>query len=299
MKMVLMGTGTSHGVPVIGCTCKVCYSNNQKDKRLRCSAFVFEPAQIVIDTGPEFRIQALKFGIKTVDAVLLTHAHADHLNGLDDLRIFSHTKSSDCSLDNPKSMETKGKGLCVYTNALAIKHIKTAFDYIFKTVQLGGGKPKLNLQNCKKFAKNNPLKIKSLQILPIPLLHGKQEDTGWLFTEQKDGTNYSIAYLTDCSFISKESINLIKQNCGVLVHLVIDGLRVKPHATHFSFEQALQVAEKLGAKNTWLTHITHDFLYSEIEEYIESILDKTPLLKNIVANGGSVKPAYDGLILQT
>lgn len=236
--MILMGTGTSHGVPVIGCDCAVCHSEDAKDNRLRCSAYITEPSRIVIDTSPEFRIQAIKFGIKKLDAVLVTHSHADHLHGLDDLRSFSHTQSSDASPDNPRAMETAGSGMSLYTNQQTYSDIKNRFDYIFKTVQIGGGKPKLNIEDCSGFVPGNPLRIGEIEVLPVPLKHGELDDAGWLLSQQsaRDGKKHSIAYLTDCSYISPESLELVKNNAGELDHLVIDALRLKPHSTHFSFE---------------------------------------------------------------
>lgn len=296
--MILMGTGTSHGVPVIGCTCRVCRSISARDKRSRCSAFVRSPAQIVIDTGPEFRVQALRYGIRSLDAVLITHAHADHLHGLDDLRIFSHTKSSDCCAGNPRSMETQGNGLPVYANAPTLAHIRMAFDYIFRTVQLGGGKPKLDLVDCAAFSAGHPLVVGGLEIVPVPLLHGELQDSGWLLTESRAGLRHSIAYLTDCSLVPEDSLRLVREQGGILEHLVIDGLRVKPHATHLSFEQALAVAERLGARHTWLTHITHDMSHRGIRRFVRGVLPGYPELQGIVRHGGSVGPAYDGLVLR-
>ena len=123
--MILMGTGTSHGIPVIGCDCAVCRSDDVRDKRLRCSLYVSEPASVVIDTGPEFRIQALRCGIKRLDAVLLTHSHADHLHGIDDLRVFSHTKSVDPSFNG--ECETFGEGLPIYANSQTVNDIENRF----------------------------------------------------------------------------------------------------------------------------------------------------------------------------
>ena len=120
VKMVLMGTGTSHGVPVIGCKCKVCLSERTEDKRMRCSALVScGETRIVIDTGPEFRIQALKYGLSRLDAVLITHSHADHVHGLDDIRIFSHTRP-DVYYSSNASAETAGAGLPIFANATTV-----------------------------------------------------------------------------------------------------------------------------------------------------------------------------------
>ena len=125
MKVIFLGTGTSHGVPVIGCKCPVCTSTDKRDKRHRTSLYVSEPASIIIDTGPEFRIQALRSNVTSPDAVLITHSHADHLNGLDDLRIFSHTKSVPKTEGGKSDAETEGEGLTIYANENTIRDIKS------------------------------------------------------------------------------------------------------------------------------------------------------------------------------
>lgn len=288
MKMILMGTGTSHGVPVIGCDCKVCTSKDIHDVRNRCSAYLCEPASVVIDTGPEFRLQAIKFGIKHIDAVLITHSHADHLNGLDDIRVFSHTESVD-PYPTKNAFATEGKGKPVFANANTITDIKNRFDYIFTPVKEGGGKPKLDLIDCAMYGAENPIKIKGVEIVPVPLLHGTLNDSGWLLIETKaDGSRHSFAYLTDCSCVPEQSIRMIQKHAGILEHLIIDGLRVKPHSTHFSFEQAISVAEQLRPNHTWLTHITHDMTHEEVKAYV----------KTIVKDSIFVEPAYDGLVLE-
>ena len=304
--MILTGTGTSHGVPAIGCTCKVCASKNRKDKRNRCSAYIMQREQngkqthIVIDTGPEFRIQALTYGIAKLDAVLLTHSHADHLNGLDDVRIFSHTESEEaahgCHAKSAK--ETPGNGLPVYANEKTLAAVRTRFDYIFSTTQIGGGKPKLDLKDCAQFSVKCPLYIGSLRIIPIPMMHGNMETTGWLLSAKKRGRIHSIAYLTDCNAIPQESIKLIIDNCGMLDHAVIDALRENPHATHFSYLQAMEVAEKIQARYTWLSHISHAMSHVAIAKYCKNHLGEFPHLAKIIKAGGSVLPAYDGLVLR-
>ena len=292
MKLILLGTGTSHGVPVIGCDCKVCTSRDPHDSRYRCSALVVHgDTQVLVDVGPEFRLQALRAGIKKLDAVLLTHSHADHLHGLDDLRIFSHTRP--CHFDAQAFPETAGTGLPIYANAQTLKDIRYRFAYLFKTHKEGGGVAKLDFKDCG----TAPFSLGGIQILPVPLLHGHTHTTGWLFSCGADGNRHSIAYLTDCSAIPDESLALIAERAGTLSHVVIDGLRVKPHSTHFNFDQALSCAEKIGARHTWLTHMNHDLLHTEIQKYIEEKLPKYPRLQAIVQDGGSVSPAYDGLEL--
>ena len=338
--MILMGTGTSHGIPVIGCECKVCTSRDKKDKRFRCSAYItsgdtsekkkrtsensIPRTDIVIDTGPEFRMQALKYHIRRLDAVLLTHSHADHLHGLDDLRIFSFVKPKECAADKQALADRANacpgagqgdvscagqvanpyfkadmKPLPIYANSNTIADVKNRFDYVFHEVKQGGGKPQLDMCDCAPFTPEAPLVINTLQILPVPLLHGTLQDSGWLISEiESDGKKHSFAYLTDCSCVPEASIKLILEQAGILDHLVIDGLRVKPHSTHFSFNEALSCAEKIGAKHTWLTHICHDKSHRDIEKYVKQQLHLYPVLESIVAQGGTVGPAWDGLTLR-
>lgn len=296
MKMILTGTGTSHGIPVIGCSCNVCRSSDSRDNRLRCSAFLESPANILVDVGPEFRIQALKYKINKIDAVFITHSHADHLHGIDDLRVFSHTKALDPA--HPDNKETEGEGLRIYTTTHAEHDIRHRFDYIFTPMKEGGGKPKIQIMSAENISEKNPLFINGIEILPVMLKHGHLDDLGLLFSEEgKDGKKHSIAYLTDCSFVPENSIELVKNNSGILEHLVIDGLRLEPHSTHFSFEQALEAAQKMNPRNVYLTHITHNMSHVQIEDYVKRILWKFPLLKKNAENGFYIGPAYDGLEL--
>ena len=292
MKMTLLGTGTSHGVPVIGCSCKTCTSKDPRDNRYRTSAFI-EPYNFLIDTGPEFRLQALRKGITSISAAFITHSHADHLNGLDDLRTFSHSNAPGSA-----SAETEGDGLPVYADKKTISDIKRRFDYAFTPPKEGGGKPKLKLIEAEQFFKDRPLIKDKLSILPVPLLHGTLTTTGWLFTQTENGIKKSIAYLTDCNDIPEQSLALIKENAGVLVHLVIDGLRKEKHSTHFSFEEALCFADKLCPLHTWITHITHNMSHLQIKEFLEEKLCAYKNLTEAVQNGGSVLPAFDGLELE-
>ena len=311
MQLVLMGTGTSHGIPVIGCKCKVCRSHDKKDKRLRCSAYLnnrdeikknneLAPVDVVVDTGPEFRIQALKYKIRRLDAVLLTHSHADHLHGLDDLRIFSSVrppKHDGCTCCESYRKETKP--LPIYANTNTIEDVHSRFSYIFTPPKEGGGKPKLDMEDCEKLTAENPLKIGTVQILPVPIMHGTLKDSGWLFSRfESDGKKHSAVYLTDCNVVPDSSVKFILDNAGIIEHLVVDGLRIRPHSTHFSFDQALSCADKICAKHTYLTHICHDSSNKEIVKYIKSALAKYQNLKMIVKNGGTVAPGYDGLTLK-
>lgn len=289
--MILMGTGTSHGIPVIGCDCAVCRSEHEKDKRLRCSAFIEDlncssATNILIDAGPEFRIQALKYGIKRLDGVLLTHSHADHCHGIDDLRAFSHIKPG----------ETIGAPLPIYANSNTIEDLRFRFSYMFKEVTQGGGVPNLDLIEADSFSGENPLVIGGVRIIPVPMKHGVLDVFGWILKDVKD---CSIVYLTDCSSMADSSIDTIKKYGGNIIHAVVDGLRERPHSTHCNFDEALSYADRIGAAHTWLTHFCHDFFHADIQQYIDKNLGKYANLRKIVSFGGSVAPAYDGIVLET
>ncbi|MCQ2613552.1 MAG: MBL fold metallo-hydrolase [Treponemataceae bacterium] len=325
MKVTVFGSGTSTGIPTIGCRCRVCMSPDEKDKRHRasilatagngnnenipagtgnCSGTVIEGvahtrAQLIVDTGPEFRIQALRHRLSYLDAVLLTHAHADHVHGLDDVRIFSNTV-------RPRHPDgSEWPPLCVYTNSNSIRDIRERFAYVFKQTQQGGGKPRLELKDAAAWSKDNPLIIRSqhfsaengsdknlenLACVPVPMKHGKLDVCGWLIGDAPLHKNRFLAYLTDCSYISDESLALAKG----AEQLIIDGLRYRPHETHFSFDQALKAADKIGAKHVWLTHINHDASHEEINRYLTKAKKQ---YKSLAADEVTVEAAYDGLVL--
>lgn len=292
MKLTFLGTGTSHGVPVIACDCRICKSTNPKNKRNRCSAYIEtnKGKAILLDIGPEFRIQAIQNNIKKVDALLLTHSHADHLHGIDDLRIFS------VMMDHKPETESGIKKFMappipIYTNPHTAEDIKHRFSYFFMPSNGGGGHAKVELK-----AVSENFQIDDITVTPIPMIHGKVQTTGYVLTEKAaDGTLHSIAYLTDCNFISEEAFDLIKKNCHQLDHLIIDGLRIKEHSTHFSFLQAMEAASKLNADKVWFTHLTHDHDHQEVVDYINSNRNRFPGLKA----KSSILPAYDGLVVYT
>ena len=297
MKLTFLGTGTSHGVPVIACDCPVCKSKDPHNKRTRSSVLIQteDNKSILIDIGPDFHEQAIRENMRTLDLLLLTHSHADHLFGIDDLRSFSSIMSQ--SPENPDNKKYSKPPIPIYTNHTAAEHLKYSFGYLFSEHSVGGGHAKIELHEVEA---GSQIKIGSTVITAIPLMHGELEATGWLLTEKTSQGPRSIAYLTDCNFISEESIQLIHkvsdlENGGRLVHLVIDGLRMKEHPTHFSYLQALEAAGKIGGDHIWITHMTHNTSHDDTAAYFAEHRKDFPGLET----AQSVLPAYDGLVLYT
>ncbi len=232
LEVTVIGSGTSSGVPQIGCDCAVCTSTDPRNRRLRPSLRLTfaapggQQAVILVDTSTDLRQQALRHGIHRLDAILFTHAHADHVFGLDDVRSYNFRQGA--AIPCFGSEETLGR-------------IRRTFAYIFEAGQEGGGKPSLDL-----FAVREPFDLLGLRVLPIPVFHGSLEVFGY-----RIGT---FAYVTDCSRIPDSSFGLLR---GVET-LILDALRYRPHPTHFSVEEALEAAERIGAKRTFLTHINHE-----------------------------------------
>jgi phosphoribosyl 1,2-cyclic phosphate phosphodiesterase len=236
MKITFLGTGTSQGIPVIGCSCGVCRSADKRNKRLRSSLLIEEgSSSIVIDTGTDFRLQALRSNMMRLDAVLLTHAHADHLNGLDDVRPFC-----------------RGSAIPVYGNMPALDELRERFSYIFRTGQRGGGKPKIRpiAVDTREFR----IPGFDTSVLPVPVCHGTLQILGFRIG--------GWAYVTDCSRIPAESYPLLE----ALDVLVIDALRHRPHETHFSVQQALREIELIRPKRSFFTHLCHEVEHGELEE---------------------------------
>lgn len=226
MQITFLGTGTSQGVPMIGCSCPVCKSEHAEDKRLRSSIIVTIGAyNIVIDTGPDFRYQMLRSGISTVDAVLFTHSHKDHIAGLDDIRAFNYWQNSPID---------------VYANDATIAALKKEFAYIFSDFKYPGI-PELNIYVIE----NKPFKVNEIEVVPISVLHYKMEVYGFRFGD--------FTYITDANYISEEEIAKIK---GTKV-LVLNALRHEKHISHFTLEEALGIIDIIKPERAFLTHISH------------------------------------------
>ena len=235
-QLILLGTGTSVGVPSIGCPCDVCQSTDPRDKRTRASAIVGLPeGNLLIDTPPDLRFQLLREQIGIVHAVLFTHEHADHLFGLDDLRLFPFYL---------------GHSVPLYCEPLVERRIRHSFDYAFADVEQThqGAVPQLEFRTIT----TEPFNMLGSQIVPVRLRHGPRFDVlGFRFG--------SVAYCTDCNAIPPESMALLE---GLDV-LILDALRIRPHVTHLSLDEAIEVARKLAPRRTIFTHMSHDLGHAE------------------------------------
>jgi len=232
MKLTFLGTGTSTGVPSIGCDCETCLSDNPKDKRLRVSVLIEHAGKkILVDTSIDFRQQALRAKIDFLDAVLITHCHVDHVFGLDDIR--------------PLNFRHGAMG--VYANEIAWKDLRRIFQYIFIPNHIGGGLPQLIPHTVEH---NAPFCIgEDLQITPLEVIHGKLPVIAYRFND--------FAYATDLKMIPPDSLAGL-MNLDVLV---LDCVRHKPHTTHLCLEEALDYIEVLKPKRAFLTHLNHDILH--------------------------------------
>lgn len=235
MKVIILGTGTSQGVPVIGCKCETCSSSNPKDKRLRTSAYIESDGQkILIDTSVDFRQQMLKNKIDDIDSVLYTHHHVDHINGMDDLRQIT---------------QKHHKVINLYGNKLTVDEMKISFRYVFDEELISHHAVPLVKFH---YIDNEKFKLGNVEIIPIECLHGNLKIFGYRIN--------NFAYITDGSAISDDELKKLE---GLKV-LVINALRIRPHPTHFNLQQAIEIAKKVKPKKTYFTHLTHDILHDKI-----------------------------------
>ena len=230
--ITFLGTGTSHGVPMIGCRCETCRSSDPRDRRSRPSIYLALPdgVRVLVDTTPDLRQQALTHDITRVDAILFTHCHADHVMGLDEVRRFNQLQRA---------------AIPCYGDRRTMAEVRRTFAYIFESTDPGGGIPQIHL-----FPLLGPMSVGRQVITPVPVMHGRRLIYGY-----RVGT---FAYLTDCSAIPDESWALLD---GVET-LVIDALRHRPHPSHFTVAEALAAIARIRPSRALLTHICHDLSHA-------------------------------------
>lgn len=236
MKITFLGTGTSQGVPFIGCDCPVCTSADKRNDRLRTAVWIETPeASVVIDSGPDFRQQMLRYNVRRLDAIVFTHGHKDHVAGMDDVRAYNfHDK----------------KAMNVYADLNTQEVLKREFQYVFQELNYPGI-PQVDLNTING---DNSFNINGLKFNPIKVLHYKMEVLGFRIGD--------FTYITDANYISPEQLDKAK---GSKV-LVLNALRHEAHPSHFTLKEAIDVASAVGAENTYFTHISHQLgLHDEVE----------------------------------
>lgn len=237
MKLTFLGTGTSQGIPLIGCQCAICLSNDSKDKRLRTSVMIqSETTTVVIDSGPDFRQQMLREDVRKLDGLVFTHSHKDHLAGMDDIRAFNYIQNKDMD---------------IYANKETQNMIRNDFAYIFHN-KTYPGIPQVQMHLIDK---NNAFTIDDITIQPIEVVHYKMKVLGFRVN--------NLTYITDANFIAEEEKEKIK---GSDI-LILNALRREKHISHFTLEEAIEISQELKPKQTYFTHISHQLgLHKEVEK---------------------------------
>ena len=241
MEVIVLGSGTSQGVPMIGCSCAVCRSPDARNKRTRTSVHVvMDGLHVQVDAAPEFRVQCIREGVEKLDVFVLTHGHSDHLTGMDDLRRF-------CDLRG-------GEALTVFTTAEGMARVRAIYPYAMVEKAVVRGYPAFVLADMPKVME---LPQGTIQSTLLP--HGGIQTIGLVFTERSTGKKF--AYYTDCKTLPKEAIDLALGSDAV----ILDGLRPMPHPTHMSISEAVEEGRKLDSPEVWLIHLTHLTEHAEAE----------------------------------
>jgi phosphoribosyl 1,2-cyclic phosphate phosphodiesterase len=262
ITLTCLGSGTSYGVPMIGCDCPTCLSVDPRDRRMNASLLIsVKEKNILIDCGRDFREQAIRYGVKGVDHLLITHTHFDHIAGIDDLRAYTTR--------NKKPIQLYGKE--AHLDYLK----KYTFHYLFdQRTQRGGGLTELELISVDR-----PFILEGIEFEPLPVRHGSFEIYGYKFAQ--------CAYISDVSCIPEDTLARIK---GLRV-LFLDALRFRPHSTHFNIDEALLVVRRLKPEQTYFTHICHDILHREVDVYFRD-------QNSSYFSDSKVRLAYDGLKIE-
>ena len=238
MKVTFLGTGTSHGIPMIGCSCPVCTSTDVKNKRRRCSLYVVvEGRHLIFDTPPDFRDQVLTFGVERVDAVFLTHPHADHIFGFDDVRRFSTLQD---------------QHIPVYGSPDTVGLMRIKFDYVDRPGYGFESVPRVRFTE-----QDGPVSVGDATITPLPVWHGKEKIYGFRI----DGDGRRLGYIPDCNRIPVDTLRLLDG----MDAMILDGLRPEEHPTHFSIDQCVEQLARIGAKQSYITHLTHNSGHHDLQ----------------------------------